>query len=84
MARNGVKLLTSKQLKDFNEKYISTMVNDFKFIKIDNRNYKRCTLHDSSKSFRINSNIRNIVITVVMITTQMNNVNYIVNNNHKI
>ena len=66
MARNGIKLLTSKQLKDFNEKYISTMVNDFKFIKIDNRNYKRYTLHDSSKSFRINSNIRNIVITTEM------------------
>lgn len=66
MSRNGIKLLTPKQLKEFNEKYISTMVNDFKFIKIDNRNYSRSTLHDSSKSFRINSNIRNIVITKEM------------------
>lgn len=67
MARNAIKLLTKDQLNKFNEKYYSVMTDDNKYIRIDNKHYSKNTLHDAQKSFRINSSIRNIVITSEMI-----------------
>lgn len=67
MPRNAIKLLTAKQLNEFNDKYYSEMTDDKKYIRIDNRHYSKSTLHDANKSFNIKTNVRNIVITSEMI-----------------
>ena len=67
MPRNAIKLLTANQLNEFNNKYYSEITDDKKYIRIDNRHYSKSTLHDVNESFRINSRIRNIVITSEMI-----------------
>ena len=67
MPRNAIKLLTAKQLNEFNDKYYAEMTDDKKYIRIDNRHYSKSTLHDANKSFNIKTNVRNIVITSEMI-----------------
>ena len=67
MPRNAIKLLTAKQLSEFNDKYYAEMTDDKKYIRIDNRHYSKSTLHDANKSFNIKTNVRNIVITSEMI-----------------
>ena len=67
MPRNAIKLLTAKQLNEFNDKYYSEMTDDKKYIRIDNRHYSKSTLHDANKSFNIKTNVRSIVITSEMI-----------------
>ena len=66
MPRNAIKLLTANQLNEFNNKYRSEITDDKKYIRIDNRHYSKSTLHNVNESFRINSRIRNIVITSEM------------------
>lgn len=57
--RNNVKLLTERQLEEFNEKYRFTLDEDDNIV-VTLSNYKRVTKHDSKKGFSINSDIRKV------------------------
>ena len=61
MAKNNIKLLTPRELSEFNAKYRFNRNATHVIVSIEG--YNRITLHDIDKPFTINSKIRKVTFT---------------------